>query len=415
MKVVTGTAIEHVFGSLRIPLHGFVSLMITSRRSFSRHRRLSALRFGSTLTLLFILLAGMRPMSAQGVWTVTNLHPESANASEVTSLNGAQAGGNYYTDSGSVATVWAKGAGADWTAADLPATGGNPRLLAVSGPVAVGVVNDDDDQAVVWNYDAGSTTWTMTNLNPVGAGYSSARAISGNQVGGYAYFGGGGTQAVVWTGTDSTPQNINPTGAALSAVHAMSGTQLAGTARLGGDHAVLWLTAGNTVVDLHPVGYVESRVTAMTATQQGGAIQTSGHDHAALWSGTAESVIDLGGSFVDSEITAMIDGFQVGYTDQGAALWMGSAESYIDLNPFVTALFGDDYNYAVATSIGVEDGILYIGGYVTDFSYGVDVRAFIMSASVSSLTAVPEPSSYAVLVGVAVLGCAIRRRRAKRS
>lgn len=383
-----------------------------------RRRPHSFFRFAPSLLGAFLLLAAARPTWAQAVWTVTDLTPDGSTWAEINSLSGAEAGGDYVDGSGNtVATVWTRGAGNAWTAADLPVTGGNPTLRAVSGTTAGGVVNSDDDQAAVWNYDSGATTWTMTNLNPAGAGYSAVRAISGNQLGGYAYLGGAGAQAVVWTGTNPEPQNINPTGASVSEVHAMNGTQLGGSARFGGsdDHAVLWLSAGTTVTDLNPAGAAESRVSAMTATQQGGASRTAAANfHATLWSGTAESAVDLNGSFNASELTAMVDGFQVGYTDSGAALWMGSAESYVNLSPFITDALGSAYTYTYASSVTVDAGILYIGGYATDANFELPAHAFVLSTSVASLAPVPEPSTYAAILGAAMLGGAAWARRRRR-
>jgi hypothetical protein len=126
-------------------------------------------------------------------------------------------------------------------------------------------------------------------------------------------------------------------------------------------------------------GYTESHAYAVSGGQQVGFVEkhelwidpSSGEEywgdlsHASLWSGTAESWVDLhprkwGGS---SRAYDVSDGQQVGYTfsssygwevSQGACMWSGSAKSWVNLHPS-----GYDGSEARAVSHGYQAGIAW--------------------------------------------------------
>ena len=88
------------------------------------------------------------------------------------------------------------------------------------------------------------------------------------------------------------------------------------------------------MTDLNPVGATNSAATGMSAVQQVGSAgfpTAAGltETHAVLWSGSADSVVDLG----IGSISAVADGQQVGTANNQAALWSGSAASLVNLNP----------------------------------------------------------------------------------
>lgn len=88
------------------------------------------------------------------------------------------------------------------------------------------------------------------------------------------------------------------------------------------------------MIDLNPVGATTSAAAGMSAVQQAGnaGFPTVGgltETHAVLWSGSADSTVDLG----IGSTYAIADGQQVGAANNHAALWSGSAASLVDLNP----------------------------------------------------------------------------------
>jgi hypothetical protein len=110
----------------------------------------------------------------------------------------------------------------------------------------------------------------------------------------------------------------------------------------------LWVTQalpGTTYVLLNPDSWTTSQAGAVTAKNQGGSVETvtNGYDifvqHAALWSGTKSSFIDLHPSnWIGSYVAGISGNVQVGnvYLIDGgghAALWNGTASSFLDLNP----------------------------------------------------------------------------------
>jgi len=118
-----------------------------------------------------------------------------------------------------------------------------------------------------------------------------------------------------------------------------------GSARVGAEgqqHAVIWSGTANSYVDLHPAGTKESRAFGVS---RDGVYQVGGVDigigwvywRATLWAGTAASRVDLHrGDY--SQALAVGDGEQVGWTDSNyegprAALWRGTRDSFVDLSP----------------------------------------------------------------------------------
>jgi len=100
-----------------------------------------------------------------------------------------------------------------------------------------------------------------------------------------------------------------------------------------------------TVVNLHPVGHPEvfnSYLTGIEGGQQVGYVRVQGAvpvtNHAALWSGTPESFVDLhpDGATISSAVSVS-NGKQVGTAYFGSvprpSLWTGTAASWVDLTP----------------------------------------------------------------------------------
>ena len=110
-------------------------------------------------------------------------------------------------------------------------------------------------------------------------------------------------------------------------------------------------SAGWTVVNLHPAGALESQAHGVSGGQQVGYAQF-GHrlSHAGLWSGTAQSWVELGGTCA----WGVSGGQQVGEDYVGgiqAFLWSGTAESRMHLNPA-----GSYHSHAYGVSGGQQVG-----------------------------------------------------------
>ncbi len=157
---------------------------------------------------------------------------------------------------------------------------------------------------------------------------------------------------------------------AASAKEGAVGTVGVGPNVLPTNRALYWKLPNGEVTDLTPVqwnGFNTANASATDGIHQVGSAGyapsiagTGAFTHAILWSGTAESAIDLNPTLAngfDGSIATGVHGNQEvgaikksgGYTlsDYRAVLWTGSAASAVELQP--TNLIGFDYSIAYAT------------------------------------------------------------------
>jgi|SRR4051812_14685140 hypothetical protein len=225
-----------------------------------------------------------------------------------------------------------------------------------------GRTTSGQQHALKW---AGSAS-TVVDLDPTGIwGRSEALGISGDQVVGYAETTypayPGPLRALLWT--SSGVVDLHPSGFEQSTATATDGVQQVGD---GDGHALLWSGSANSVVDLHPLGgYIWSRAHGVSGGQQVGmgvygVLGISAREHALLWKGSAESVVDLHPSgFSESKALAVAGGQQVGLaiTADGlfhALLWNGTADSVVDLHVFLPAPFAS----SVASGIDASGNVI---------------------------------------------------------
>ena len=180
---------------------------------------------------------------------------------------------------------------------------------------------------------------------------------------------------------------------------------------MGSPHALLWSGTAESAVDLHPamlLTFFASIANGIGGNQEVGVgyydLLNQSLSHALLWTGTGSSVIDLHPSMLGSfDISAANDTngqFQVGYISnsetlrQDAVLWTGTASSAVDLGlllPFAST-------NSTALSID-EQGDIW--GTAVDGSDVVHAVEWVP---------VPEPSAWILVT----LGCfcflAFRRR-----
>lgn len=298
--------------------------------------------------------------------------------------------------------------------------------------------------AALWS----GTSASAVPLTPPGWSRTAAFGIYGNQQVGVGNSSGTSFQfhALMWAGTAASAIDLNPAGYAVSAAYGTDGTTQSGQATTNGGeiHAMAWKGSAASAVDLHPAGYTASRSYAAWNGTQVGEAELGGIAHAALWTGTSGSFLDLNGSLDSSTVNAAFGGYQVG-TGSGATTgganhamkWSGSAGSMVDLNS--TGLI-ESYGWGIGgnTVAGYGSGSLtnnklhalaWVGNsvidlhtylpssYGTSYAYGVDpVTGQIVGEAINNLnrhvavmwTPVPEPATLSVF-GIGIL--LLRRRR----
>ena len=127
----------------------------------------------------------------------------------------------------------------------------------------------------------------------------------------------------------------------VSSAAAVEGGQQAGFSDNGGSHAALWSGSASSFVDLNPAGFRSSQVLSTAGRQQAGSgISSSGDNspQALLWSGSAASAVNLNpaGSYT-SQANGIGGGQEVGYGNGGSStnyqnnafLWTGTAASAV--------------------------------------------------------------------------------------
>jgi hypothetical protein len=114
----------------------------------------------------------------------------------------------------------------------------------------------------------------------------------------------------------------------------------------GTSHAALWTGSAGSLVDLHPtgVGAVSSIAYAAALTEQAGAVTFGFSSHASLWKGSAATWVDLNPIGISSSLARATDGGnEVGEINVGAAhaaYWSGSPGAYMDIHPGVADASG---------------------------------------------------------------------------
>jgi probable HAF family extracellular repeat protein len=228
---------------------------------------------------------------------------------------------------------------------------GGLGATGVCGNQQVGHGNSGDwPHAVLWTGTASS----IVDLNPSGFIASEALGTNGTQQVGYGYTPQGVWQnirhALLWNGTAASCVDLTPPGFMGSAAYGICGTQQAGEGITPQElhHAMLWTGTAGSYVDLNPSGIGNSRAEGTNGTQQVGSGEgpaTGNHRHALLWNGTAVRCIDLNPQgCVDSGACGTNGTQQVGNADPTvggnfAVVWSGTAESYINLSQFLPSGF----------------------------------------------------------------------------
>lgn len=168
--------------------------------------------------------------------------------------------------------------------------------------------------------------------------------------------------------------------------------------------AALWYGTPESFVDLTPPGFEggQGQAYGVAGGQQvgGAATRQTGGTRAMLWFGSAESYVDLGSGVAQDTNGRQQVGWipTVGF-DNHAAVWSGTPQSRLDLHQFLPPQFQGQGAFSRAYAIDAEGNII---GYAEDLQDVHHGKAVMWSP-------VPEPGTVATL---ATLPAA--RRRAKR-
>jgi len=187
----------------------------------------------------------------------------------------------------------------------------------------------------------------------------------------------------------------------------LRGQQRVGAGRIAGStspehtHAFLWTGTSTAPIALHPSNFTYSAAFDTDGTRQVGYVENNLFPQvmrrAALWSGSANSLIVLSNKF--SEAAAIGGDQQVGYVDdtftcsecgptggQFAALWRGTAQSLVNLHP---PLFGCRTSQAADT-----DGVQQVGNCFFQIPQMTsNYRALLWSGTAQSAV-VLHPANY---------------------
>jgi hypothetical protein len=366
-------------------------------------------------------------LAADGVYALpysaTLLHPPSGYSnsvgvgisgnSQVGSGDGSSTGGYNH------AILWNGTAG---SAIDLhPAGVINSGANGVSGDRQVGwgsgIGVELNRHALVWS----GTAESVVDLHPFEFGDSEAHGISGtSQVGWGRISAASPFHALLWHGTADSVVDLHRSEFLYTSARAVSGITQVGHGyserpplhpAVGLNyHALLWTGTAESMVDLHPAGFDFSSAVAVSGSVQvghGSTITTTNNYHALLWRGTAESVVDLHPPGFDfSAAEGVSESGQVGYgkgtaTDGRihALLWRGTAESVVDLHPYLSGL---PVTMVESHANGIDSNGSIVG-YGED-SNGVEYAIL--------WTPVPEPSAW-TLLWLGMMGVALRSRRSR--
>lgn len=234
-----------------------------------------------------------------GLWSGSakswvNLHPTGMARSGAMAADGGLVAGVVIDAAGAQhASLWSR-TGASWMWEDVDVSGA-PLSYAtdVDNGQVVGYAGGGvgSFHARLW-YRAGGS-WAWVDLNPDWATESQALGADGGRQVGYVADVDGVRHASLWNGSAESCVDLNPAEAEHSSASDVDGDQVVGDAK---GHAALWNLAGNSWVwvDLHPHGLNESSTAfAVHGGQQVGVVFNNNPYHAALWSSTADSYVDL--------------------------------------------------------------------------------------------------------------------------
>lgn len=326
--------------------------------------------------LLTIASFGVFAPTSIAQWSVTSLHPPGATSSSASGVDGTQQVGSVVIDGVRRAARW-EGMADSWV--DLSPSAAASTASGVSNGWQVGSdYSNFWSHAALWNGDA--STWV--DLHPDDQLLSYATDTDGEQQVGYTAIPGVlnylNFAAALWSGTAQSWVRLAEYGSMAYAVH--DGVQVgdSGGSPFSSAYATLWRGTPESIIILHQFDDSPNPVIDYSAAygvhrdQQVGVSGSANHgfEHAVLWTGTADSQVNLhpGSGWHSSAAYGVHEGWQVGSATSNqsrACVWRGSASSFEPL----PALSDDPTLQTVATAVWTDATTIYVVG--REFNYSV--------------------------------------------
>nr|MDQ2985503.1 hypothetical protein [Armatimonadota bacterium] len=250
--------------------------------------------------------------------------------------------------------------------------------------------NQPNDHAVMWTGTAASAVI----LHPPSHNYSQAYGTNGVMQVGYSGTlpGGGDARACRWSGTPASWESLHPVEATASWAAACDENQIVGAV-----DGAAWIF-GEPDVNLTPT--TGGHASGVHSGQQVGVAVVGGEGHASLWTGSAESWVDLHPQGLNqySEAYDVFAGRQVGYSGSGAGtdraiLWYGTAQSAVVLHDFLTTAFVQSR----ASGVWVDGDRTYVSGWGRNQTIGRYEAVMWVSQTVA-------PASFSMIRGTVFSG-----------
>lgn len=360
---------------------------------------------------LAILIAVMASATTHSQWTATILNPSGTNTSESYGAGPASQVGAAKVGVGGVwnAGYWAGSAGS-WVNLNPVGFSVSYATAADSNSQVGYTVASGASKAALWTGTAGS----FVSLHSPEHNASEAWGVRGGHQVGFTMVSGV-RRASLWSGTAASRIDLNPAGAASSIAYATDGDHQVGYASIGGAFkAALWGGTSASFVNLNPTGCLSSTARAADGTRQvGHGYFADFYNHALLWNGTAQSVVDLHPNTgnpltLESFAYGGHGGWQVGetrnYLSAGsslytrlAAAWNGTPGSWESLHGYLPSTMSS----SVANGVWSSGETLYVSGWAKNDNTGTNVAVLwtkplpfrgTLTGSVTLGDYIPSPS-----------------------
>jgi hypothetical protein len=341
------------------------------------------------LLLAFLLLPILHTTTGPAsTLTFIDLNPAGATKSLATGVDASGQAGSAYFNGIQHAAMWS---GTPDSFVDLHPSGAlRSRALAggglYQGGTATFVFPPANTVAALWAGDSSTYQDFDPGLNNFGSAIS---AVTDTQQGGQFSLVVNGTvsvRPVLWSSSAGIYVDLTPTGIGGGGiVYGIDATQQVGN--MGG-HAALWSGTPDSFVDLHPAVATYSAAYGVSGSLQVGTAHIAGVDRPALWSGTSNSFTDLtppgaSGGFGHAASGAKQAGSVMINGSTHAALWSGSVASFMDLQ----AVLGSDYTNSTANAVWTDGQTTYIAG----LAYPVSSATTTTHAILWTLVEPPTP------------------------
>ncbi|MCW5946064.1 MAG: PEP-CTERM sorting domain-containing protein [Fimbriimonadales bacterium] len=310
---------------------------------------------------------------------------------------------NIFLTGGSHALLWS---GSPESLIDLhPAGFDNSYALAAEGGRQVGHVELENPfraRAVMW---FGSPE-NYANLHAEMFHSTFARGIGGDQQVGFGLTQPfGNRRAMLWRGSAESAIVLSTLS---SEANDTDGFQQVGAVGMGGPfHAALWTGTPESFVDLNPPGSNASWAYSVAKGQQVGYAGVNNISHAALWFGTPQSYVDLhpyptgGSTLFGTNGIQQVGQISVVGVGSHAGVWSGTAESFVNLHQFLPPQFHGQGERSEALGIDEFGNIV---GWARELGPNGGHRAVMW--------VVPEPATLsAIAIGLLSLACKRRRKK----